>query len=196
MDISTPELGCEGLEGFQTPMTTQALPYSFSQYLSPPTVEKIGTNTLHQVEQEGELGADTIYQTIPEDGDFTVAPFPNLRLTRQEIATLTSVLERIPESFITGEGFHSNQVLGLTVVDENMPPTMMTTSSPEDVTMPSSSRAEPHNSQQAGLASHGKHKRPKYSLTVSMLKKHPVLQFSATGLLDADKSPHKWWCRV
>ena len=73
---------------------------------------------------------------------------------------------------------------------------MITISSQEEVTMPSTSRAEPHNSQQAGLVTHGKRRRPKYSLTVSMLKKHPVLQFSATRLLDADKSPHKWWCRV
>ena len=41
----------------------------------------------------------------------------------------------------------------------------------------------------------GKRRRPKYSLTGAMLKKHPVLRFSATGPLDK-KSPYKWWCRV
>ena len=64
-------------------MTTQALPFSFSQYLSPPTVEEIATGTLHQVEQECEFGSDTmdfqnVEQDIPGDGDFTDAPFPNL----------------------------------------------------------------------------------------------------------------------
>ena len=29
-----------------------------------------------------------------------------------------------------------------------------------------------------------------------MLKKHPVLKFSATGPIDKDKNPYKWWCRV
>ena len=29
-----------------------------------------------------------------------------------------------------------------------------------------------------------------------MLRKHPVLQFSATGPIDRAKSPYKWWCRV
>ena len=42
----------------------------------------------------------------------------------------------------------------------------------------------------------GNRRRPKYSLTGTMLKKHPVLKFSATGPIDKDKSPYKWWCRV
>ena len=29
-----------------------------------------------------------------------------------------------------------------------------------------------------------------------MLKKHPVLKFSATGPLDKDRSHYEWWCRV
>ena len=29
-----------------------------------------------------------------------------------------------------------------------------------------------------------------------MLRKHPVLKFSATGPLDRELSPYKWWCRV
>ena len=29
-----------------------------------------------------------------------------------------------------------------------------------------------------------------------MLKKHPVLKFSATRPLVANKTPYKWWCRV
>ena len=29
-----------------------------------------------------------------------------------------------------------------------------------------------------------------------MFKRHPVLKFSATGPLDPDRTPYKWWCRV
>ena len=28
------------------------------------------------------------------------------------------------------------------------------------------------------------------------MKTHPVLKISATGPLDADETPYKWWCRV
>ena len=29
-----------------------------------------------------------------------------------------------------------------------------------------------------------------------MFHKHPVLKFSATGPIDPEKTPYKWWCRV
>ena len=29
-----------------------------------------------------------------------------------------------------------------------------------------------------------------------MLRKHPVLKFFATGPIDRNKTPYKWWCRV
>ena len=29
-----------------------------------------------------------------------------------------------------------------------------------------------------------------------MLRKHPVLKFFATGPIDREKTPYKWWCRV
>ena len=74
----------------------------------------------------------SIDQTVPREEDLTVATYPTLSVTRQQIVTLSRVLEQIPESFITGEGLNSNQSLGLTVVDENMPSTMITTSSQED----------------------------------------------------------------
>ena len=41
-----------------------------------------------------------------------------------------------------------------------------------------------------------KRQRPKYSLRVHMLPKHPVLKFFATGPIDRNKTPYKWWCRV
>ena len=29
-----------------------------------------------------------------------------------------------------------------------------------------------------------------------MFRKHPVIKFSATGPIDKEKTPYKWWCRV
>ena len=200
MEVPSSKQGCATPGGLQALVSTQAFPFSLDQYLSPAVNEEINPDTPHQEEQEDELEAGTmdfqsIDQTDPREGDFTVATFTTLSVPRQQIVTVSRVLEQIPESFITGEGLDSNQVLGLTVVDENMPSTMITTSSQEDISMPSTSGTAPRNSQQT-IATHGKRRRPKYSFTVSMLKKHPVLQFSATGPLDPNKSLHKWCCRV
>ena len=80
------------------------------------------------------------------------------------------------------------------VVDELEPPTMLLTSSQEDVGVPTSSntvsQAPPDD------RSVGKRRLPKYSLTTAMLKKHPIMKFSATGPNDRNKNIHKWWCRV
>ena len=199
MEVPPTTQGCATPEGLRVPDTTRAFPIRLDQYLSPLVTEEINPDILHQEEQENELETGTmdfqsIDQTVPREEDLTVATYPTLSVTRQQIVTLSRVSEQIPESFITGEGLNSNQILGLTVVDENMPSTMITTSSQEDIAMPSTSGTATRNFQQTNAA-HGKRRRPKYSLTVGMLKKHPVLQFSATGPLDPNKSPHKWWCR-
>ena len=103
--------------------------------------------------------------------------------------TLTSLLGRIPHDFFSGEGIQPDQPLSLTVFDNILDPTLVTTSSQEDQSRPSPSRATPTDAQQHRELHHGKRRRPKYSLTVGMLKKHPVLTFSATGPIDADKTP-------
>ena len=41
-----------------------------------------------------------------------------------------------------------------------------------------------------------KRPRPRYCLTETMFRKHPVLKFFATGPIDREKTPYKWWCRV
>ena len=42
----------------------------------------------------------------------------------------------------------------------------------------------------------GKRRSPKNSLKDHMMRKHPVLEFFATVLIDGQKMPYKWWCRV
>ena len=97
---------------------------------------------------------------------------------------------------MSGEGVDTNQPLSLTVVDHVLDSALLATSSQEDNSGPSSSRPLPSEEHEVRQSSHGKRRRPEYSLTVSMLKKHPVLKFSATGPLDAKRTPYKWWCKV
>ena len=86
--------------------------------------------------------------------------------------------------------------MGLTIVDDLVPASIPITSSQEEIpshTDPGVTHQEV--SQDTALA-RGKRRRAKYSLTAGMLRKHPVLKFSANGPIDKDKSPYKWWCRV
>ena len=131
------------------------------------------------------------------DGNFwSESTFPNFSITRQEVLVLSSVLGRIPQSFVSGEEIDLHQPMSLTVVDDTAPTTMITTSSQEDVVASIGTDTAPHEMGQSSTIARGKRRRPKYSLTGTMFKRHPVLKFSATGPLDQNKSPYKWWCRV
>ena len=121
---------------------------------------------------------------------------PSLSITRQEILVLSSVLDRIPQSLVTGDDADPNQPLILTVIDDVAPTTLATTSSQEEMAVSVSTGIAHHWAEENATIVRGKRRRPKYSLTGSMFKRHPVLKFSATGPLDKDKTPFKWWCRV
>ena len=184
-----------GHDGIEPP------PFIFSQYLTPTLLDDATARTTSSL--AGPVGYETgdsgFQGNIPEDpmqGEFTEGISTNLNVTRQETLTLTRFLGRIPQSFISDEGNGAHQTLSLTVVEEVTDPTLLATSSQEDQTRPSSSRTVSTELFTDRPMARGKRKRPKYSLTVSMLKKHPILKFSATGPLDANKSPYKWWCRV
>ena len=86
--------------------------------------------------------------------------------------------------------------MSVAVVDDITPTTLITTSSQEDMVASVSTGIIQQEAGQSPPTVRGKRRRPKYSLTGSMFKRHPVLKFSATGPLDKDKSPYKWWCRV
>ena len=109
---------------------------------------------------------------------------------------MSNVLDRIPPAFLTGEEIDLHQPMGLAIVDDLAPTTMLATSSQEEVSTHTDSRAILQETGQITSLSRMKRRRAKYSLTGSMLKKHPVLKFSATGPLDKEKSPYKWRCRV
>ena len=86
--------------------------------------------------------------------------------------------------------------MALTVVDDISPTVIATTSSQEEMLAQSSSGTTQQQTEHGRPEVRGKRRRPKYSLTGSMFKRHTIMKFSATGPLDRDRSPYKWWCRV
>ena len=106
------------------------------------------------------------------------------------------MLGRIPQSFITGEESDFGQAMALTVVDDVAPAAIATTSSQEEVLAQTTSETTLLRPDHLHPEIRGKRRRPKYSSTGSMFKRHPILKFSATGPLDRERSPYKWWCRV
>ena len=89
------------------------------------------------------------------------------------------------KEFVGNDEIEADQPFTLMVVDEPEPPTMLLTSSQENVGVPTSSitvsQAPPDDRPV------GKRRRPKYSLTTVMLKKHPIMKFSATAQLTGAK---------
>ena len=119
-------------------------------------------------------------------------------ITRREVLAITNVLGRIPQSLLndpdpaTTSSFtfnliedppksHTKRIArrGAEGADDQNLGEPMTYSSCEDAPVPG-----------------GKRRRPKYSLRTHMMRKHPVLKFFATGPIDRQKTPYKWWCRV
>ena len=121
----------------------------------------------------------------------------HVTVTKQEILALTNVLNRIPRSFLTGEGTSGGHVSLNVVNDPPISPTRpLAGSSRDTVTTSTGEETRLCSSGEEAVVLTGKRQRPKYSLKTSMLRKHPVLQFSATGPIDREMSPYKWWCRV
>ena len=84
----------------------------------------------------------------------------------------------------------------LAIVADSTPAAMLTTSSQEEAIAQASTGSTQHEADGEPVGQRGKRRRQRYSMTGSMFKRHPVLKFSATGPLDPDRTPYKWWCRV
>ena len=86
--------------------------------------------------------------------------------------------------------------MALTVVDDITSAAIATTSSQKEVLAQTTSETALLRPDHLSPEVRGKRRRPKFSLNGSMFKRHPILKFSATGPLDRERSPYKWWCRV
>ena len=179
---------------------TQTPPPQFNQYLSSTGFDRASHENPMLLSQGDIFGAEGEEIQVSNEQEVTMQEFPGeytqFSITRRELTTINNFLGRIPPDSLTGDGANLDQLLSLSVVDVIADPVMVTTSSQEELSGPSSSMAVRSDRQYQDSTHYGKRRRPKYSLTVGKLKKHPVLQFSATGPLDADKTPYRWWCRV
>ena len=185
MDSSVHLLGEEIFRGFERPSTSQTGTPHFSQFLEQTAEDDSGQVGSSFATHSREAITGSIYPDIAQ---------PSLRITRQEILTLTSVLERIPQEYMMGEEVDPNHSLPLMIVDEAKLPLLLATSYQEDTSAQVASEEISAVAQVENPVVVGKRRRPKYSITGSMLKKQPVLKFSATRPLDKDKTPYKGWC--
>ena len=110
---------------------------------------------------------------------------------------MTNVLSRIPQSFLSGENNLSPN-LTVSVVDNppgpstEIPPRYPISSGQGNLEHEIAAESDPGENPLRP----SKRPRPRYCLSESMFRKHPVLKFSATGPIDKEKTPYKWWCRV
>ena len=181
--------------------STYHSPPGFSQFIQQPPNETVDSTIPTSIAPgaisgHGENEGLDSFRIASNEVALMANTLPNLSITRQEVLVLSSVLDRIPQTLISGQGVDINQPLSLTVVDDLTPTAMVTTSSQEDVVGSMGAEVVLEGNDQHATSSRGKRRRPRYTLTGSMFKRHPVLKFSATGPLNKEKSPYKWWCRV
>ena len=127
----------------------------------------------------------------------TVEP-PKMVITRREVLAITNILGRVPQTVLNDPDPASTSNFTFSVTRN--PPI----SRSKGTTRESSARIDDReleepttqSSCEDAPASSGKRRRPKYSLRTHMMRKHPVLEFFATGPVDRQKTPYKWWCRV
>ena len=139
---------------YSIPHGAETPTFQFSRYLPPITLNRSTLEDPTLLSNEDIFDTDAMELQGWDESEATTHEFPeggyhNLNITRQEIMTLTSVLGRIPHDFLSGEGMQPDQPLSLTVVDNVLEPTLATTSSQEDQSGPSSSRALTTDEQQS-----------------------------------------------
>ena len=199
MEETSAGINQEMHEGYVVPGTIQSISSRYSQIiyqsfhdgLDQFNAETTGQDLLREsanMEIQPNDQARTENLGIP-----SIAP-GSVNITRIELLILNDFLGRIPPEFVVNDEIEADQPFTLMVVDESEPPTMLLTSSQEEVGVPTSSNTASQAPPDRRPV--GKRRRPKYSLTTAMLKKHPIKKFSATGPIDRNKNPHKWWCRV
>ena len=199
MEETSADINQEMYEEYVAPEAIQALSAQYNQIISQSLNDELDQFSADAVAPNVPPESELMEIQLSEHAGSGHAEIPtitssSINVTRRELVLLNNFLGRIPPEFVENEEIEADQPFTLMVVNEPETPTMLLTSSQEDVGGPSSS----YSVSQAVTEDRpgGKRRRPKYSLTTAMLKKHPVMKFSATGPIDKDKNPHKWWCRV
>ena len=201
MENNEADLGRELLEEFISPRSSQVVSPLLNQFLATAAHESLSQFTRADFDlarASGQLNTQPPEQMeIPTtETSQPACTRTSISVTRQEIRTISSLLERIPQRYVTRERSDCDQPLTLMVVDATNPAPVTATSSQEETGTSALTGVPASELREEDVVRSGKRHRPKYSLTSAMFKKHPVMKFSATGPLDKDKTPHKWWCRV
>ena len=177
-----------------SPQSSQFLTYFSNQALDPPSPRVVGLDAPDQGQMCTPLSENLENPTA--DTHANTEPC-GLSVTRQEVMLLSNMLGRIPRSVLAG-GDEQATSLPFSIVESpsNFGTALPLTSSQDErhaQSSPGISMQDPQNPDQLSLR---KRQRPRYSLKSHMFHKHPVLKFSATGPIDPEKTPYKWWCRV
>ena len=144
---------------------------------------------------EADLSTDSLSGLGGEtDGEMV----QQVTITRREAIALTNVLHKITRTVMQQDNQATLDNITLTVVDKpsNPPEPNEPDDEPGGSAEFPSGDTRPNPGPDDRPVPRGERRRPKYSLTTAMLKKHPVVQYFATGPLDRSKNPYKLWCRV
>ena len=161
------------------------------------TLEAQVTNLAHSFLPTEEDGTTRNQSPVEHNAPAKQGGSQHVTATKPEIFAHTNVVNRISRSLLPG-GDGAGEHFSLNVVSDPpiSPHRPDPGSSRDTVTTSTAEEARLCSSGEDVLIPADKRQWPKYSLKTSMLRKHPVTQFSATGPIDRAKSPYKWWCRV
>ena len=190
----------EALNSCQTPSPR------FSSFLHRTEETELATEAPQMIGLETPLNETTLENssrefppTAENPGPSSVEP-PKMVITRREVLAITNILGRIPQTVLNDPDPASTSNFTSSVIED--PPI----SPSKGTTKESSARIDDRevdepttqSSCEDAPVSSGKRRRAKYSLRTHMIRKlkHPVLKFFATGPIDRQKTPYKWWCRV
>ena len=157
----------------------------------PPSRTKSSTRWRSYAKSPRQLQSERIEEMPPGTG-------LNISITQNEVAILKNVLDQIPQSLLTRERNELNPEFSVSVVANPPVPIFSPTRNLEPGAV---SNEYPHRDiteyEEADASVRpAKRPRPRYFLNGAMFRKHPVLKFFATGRMDREKTPYKWWCRV
>ena len=181
--------------GTFSPRYSQFLTAELRAAISQPNTPPVEHSQTHNVDPTLTLPRQILSEGIKE---VPTGSGLNINITQNEVAILRNVLDRIPQSLLVRSTDEPNPEFSVSVVANPPVPVFSPTRNPEPGVGTSERplRDITEYEEEDSSARPAKRPRPRYCLTEAMFRKHPVLKFFATGPIDREKTPYKWWCRV
>ena len=203
MDLFPGEISQELLEGIMAAGSSHMMSSPSSRYILDRSHEEETTSPTHHTAEPEPIAQANLTNTptqnlVIDEGEMMPQVNPGrISITRNEILALSRVLDRLPPALLHGEETEWDQPISLMVTNEPVGNQGDTANVPNPNAADSTELPMVPYPPTAGSSFvRGTRQRPKYYLKTHMFRKHPVLKFSATGPLDKEKTPYKWWCRV